>query len=66
MQKADREYVIKKFGLDEREFEDIMNLPLRTYWDYPSYGRLKRSMFMRAVGAVYRPAQSALGRVLRR
>jgi hypothetical protein len=37
LQKEDREYVIKKFGLDEAEFEKIMNLPKKKFEDYPSY-----------------------------
>ncbi len=64
MQRQDREYVIKKFGLTDGEFEHIMNLPPMSYWDYPSYGRLKRNAIMRAVAAVYRPMQAALSRAL--
>jgi len=38
----DRRYVIKKLGLDETEFEAIMALPPRTFFDYPnSYARLE-------------------------
>lgn len=66
LQRADREYVIKKFGLNEAEFDNIMNLPTKRYRDYPSYGRLKETPIMRAVAAVYRPAQAALGRLLGR
>jgi N-acetyl sugar amidotransferase len=33
----DREYVIKKFGLTEKEFDDLMALPPRTHLDYPTY-----------------------------
>ena len=35
----DRAFVIKKLGITEREFEQIMALPLKTFWDYPSYER---------------------------
>lgn len=42
LQEADKDYVIKKFGLSAEEFEAIMNLPRRTYWDYPSAGQLYR------------------------
>lgn len=37
--REDRAFVLKKFGLTEREFEDIMALPRKTFWDYPSYER---------------------------
>jgi N-acetyl sugar amidotransferase len=44
LQKQDREYVIKKFGLQEAEFDSIMRQPHKTYWDYPSYGRFVRDV----------------------
>lgn len=34
LKKNDYEYTIKKFGLTEKEFENIMNLPLKTINDY--------------------------------
>jgi hypothetical protein len=34
-QAKDKDYVIKKLGITENEFNEIMNLPKRTYWDYP-------------------------------
>jgi hypothetical protein len=37
--REDRAFVLKKLGLSEREFEDIMALPRKTFWDYPSYER---------------------------
>ncbi len=40
MQEEDREYVVKKLGLSEDEFEAILNAPKKTFWDYPSYGRV--------------------------
>jgi N-acetyl sugar amidotransferase len=36
-QKSDREYVIKKLGLTEDEFERIMSLPVKRFSDYPNY-----------------------------
>ncbi len=33
-QSADREYVIKKFGLTEAEFENIMRLPIRNHAEF--------------------------------
>ena len=35
--RADREYVVKKLGLTDLEFEEIMNLPSKTFMDYPTY-----------------------------
>ncbi len=32
----DKEYVIKKFGLTEEEFEKIMSQPIKTFRDYPN------------------------------
>jgi len=37
VQNEDKEYVIKKFNLTSEEFDDIMKLPLKTYYDYPCY-----------------------------
>ena len=37
MQRQDREYVIKKFGISEGEFDALMNSPAKSFWDYPSY-----------------------------
>jgi hypothetical protein len=34
---SDRRFVIKKLGLTEREFDEIMAAPPKTFWDYPSY-----------------------------
>ncbi len=33
----DKEFVIKKLGFTEAEFEEIMRKPPKSYWDYPSY-----------------------------
>ena len=40
MQEEDREYVVKKLGLTDEQFESIMNAPVKTFWDYPSYSRV--------------------------
>jgi N-acetyl sugar amidotransferase len=37
LQERDKEYVIKKFNISLEEFEQIMNLPITSFWDYPSY-----------------------------
>jgi len=36
MMNDDKEYVIKKLGLTEKEFEKIMSLPIKTFTDYPN------------------------------
>lgn len=33
----DKQYILKKFNLTEEEFEKIMNLPIMSHLDYPSY-----------------------------
>ncbi len=33
----DREYVLKKLGLSEPDFEALMNAPIKAHTDYPSY-----------------------------
>ncbi len=37
--REDRAFVLKKLGLSESDFEAIMALPRKTFWDYPSYER---------------------------
>ncbi len=46
MQEEDREYVVKKLGLTDAEFEEIMNMPTKTIYDYPSYARDRKSNTM--------------------
>jgi N-acetyl sugar amidotransferase len=38
--REDRGFVIKKLGVTEESFDDIMRQPPKTFWDYPSYERL--------------------------
>jgi hypothetical protein len=40
----DLNYLLNKFNLTKDEFDSIMNLPPKTFWDYPSY---KRSWYYR-------------------
>lgn len=49
MQEEDREYVSKKLDVSDSEFDAIMNLPKRSYWDYPSYGRVLEGPLLRGV-----------------
>lgn len=36
----DRQYVLKKLGLTEDEFQNIMRQPCKTYWEYRTYAPL--------------------------
>jgi N-acetyl sugar amidotransferase len=54
MQESDQEYVIKKLGITETAFWEIMNAPPKSYWDYPSYGRIYRSRPYVLLRSVYR------------
>jgi N-acetyl sugar amidotransferase len=56
LQAEDREYVIKKLGLTPAEFEAIMALPPKTFWDYPSYLRIQRHPLYRRLAGVARRA----------
>jgi len=37
MQRQDRDYVVKKFGISTEGFDMLMNSPAKSFWDYPSY-----------------------------
>jgi N-acetyl sugar amidotransferase len=49
MMREDREYVIKKLGLSEAEFEQIMAEPVKSYRDYPNDDELRQTLL-----AIYR------------
>jgi N-acetyl sugar amidotransferase len=53
---ADKEYVIKKFGLTAKSFEEIMALPIKQHTDYPSILNLYRR---------FRPAYRKIKPILR-
>ncbi len=38
----DRAYVIKKFGISEQQFEEILNAPVKTIFDYPNHQQLEQ------------------------
>lgn len=42
LEQEDKEYVIKKFNMTRQEFENIMNLPNKTFRDYPNQRNLFR------------------------
>ena len=39
LEREDKAFAIKKLGITEAEFEEIMNAERKTFWDYPSYER---------------------------
>ena len=47
MQKQDREYVVKKLGLTDAEFEAIMTAPSKRFEDYPSYAKTRLYKILR-------------------
>jgi len=49
LQEEDREYVVKKLGISDDKFEEIMRMPPKSFWDYPSYGNFWRQPLMRVV-----------------
>jgi len=44
--REDKEFILKKLGLSDTEFENLMRLPQKTYKDYPSDERLLEFMNM--------------------
>lgn len=55
MQEEDREYVVKKLGLTDTEFSEIMTASKKSYWEYPSYGHfMKQALIQKAVPFVKR------------
>ncbi len=50
---SDKQYVIKKLGLSEEEFENIMKLPEKTFLDYPNYYSIIRK-FRKPIRWLYR------------
>ena len=39
-----KEFVLSKFGLTEKEFEDIMNLPIKSHYDYKNNDKLYKTL----------------------
>jgi N-acetyl sugar amidotransferase len=54
LQEEDKTYVIKKLSLTDEEFENIMNLPKKTYGDYPSSFKFYKSPIYKGIVTVYR------------
>lgn len=49
----DRTYLLKKFDMDEEEFERIMELPHKTFLDYPNYYSIIKR-FRKPISLLYR------------
>lgn len=49
VQEEDREYVAKKLGLIDQEFDAIMNLPKKKFLDYPSYTRVLQGPLLKGM-----------------
>lgn len=56
--REDRAFVLKKLGLTEPEFEAIMALPRKTFWDYPSY---ETELYPSPAWKAYRRVRGLLG-----
>ena len=54
LQAEDKAYALKKFELTETEFEEIMNLPQKSYHDYPSSDRFFHGPIYRGLYYAYR------------
>jgi N-acetyl sugar amidotransferase len=52
-QEADLAYVVKKLGITHADFDEIMRLPEKSYWDYPSSGRWLRSPVYQSLRQLY-------------
>jgi hypothetical protein len=63
LQAEDREYVVKRLGFDDAEFDRIMALPVRSSADFPNYRplleRLRRVARAGRIGRVVRRAGAA-------
>lgn len=57
LQRADTEYVIKKFGLNAEGFQSIMEAPRRTFHDYASYAKVREGWPYQAARRFYRLAR---------
>jgi N-acetyl sugar amidotransferase len=54
LQASDREYVIKKLGMTEAEFDQIMSAPPKRYDDYPTYTNGRPARIVRRLRRILR------------
>ena len=56
LQIEDREYAVKKFGITDDEFDEIMKRPIKSYYDYNSYyGKLIKSKTIKKIFKILKP-----------
>jgi N-acetyl sugar amidotransferase len=54
MQEEDTAYVVKKLGITDEELNRILNLPKKSYWDYPNYGWVIHTRAYLGLHSIYR------------
>lgn len=54
MQNEDKDYLLKKFNLTSKEFEDIMNQPHKSINDYPNYQFLFNNSIYNLLRLIYK------------
>lgn len=59
-QQEDKEYVVKKLGLTDSEFEEIMRLPIKQHLDYPSYFK-SHYKYQEKLSKLIKPVKRMLG-----
>jgi N-acetyl sugar amidotransferase len=60
MQIEDKQYVIKKLNISEEEFENIMKLPSKSFWDYPSYAKWYNKNSFKTMLFIYQCAKKLI------
>jgi hypothetical protein len=60
MQNADGEYLLKKFNLTSKEFEDIMNQPHKSINDYPNYQFLLNNFIYKQLRVIYKQYKKSI------
>ncbi|MCX6641975.1 MAG: hypothetical protein NTV15_01110 [Candidatus Bathyarchaeota archaeon] len=66
LMREDKEFVAKKFELTEEEFDNIMALPRKSFYDYPSYEKIIRNplwfgLLKKAYRSIYLKGKSYAG-----
>jgi len=56
LQNEDKEYVQKKFGITSEDFSRIMDTPPKTYWDYSSYGQMRKTILYKFIKRFFNAA----------
>lgn len=58
LQKEDSAYVLKKFDMTADQLDALLNLPNKSYWDYPSYGQIYNTPVYHGLRTVYSHIQN--------